>query len=193
MTSMAAKAAKGIPRTLAGSTPAGPHTCTQKYGDKERGMDMAKKTTAAAAPPKAYASAMDKLRDEMAENAGNRYVQVVGEYLTDYLLDHPEAEAAILAEGKSIKGSLSAMEAEARKVKVGSVAVLDDETGFRIVRGYFGIVEAEGNTSSDPAEPGHLTLAGSLRPTAPQQGQAFGETTPDPVDPFDRDALLGVM
>lgn len=143
-------------------------------------------------PPKSYASAMDKLRDEMAENAGNRYIQVVGEYLTDYLLDHPEAEAAILTEGKSIKGSLSAMEAEAKKVKVGSVAVLDDQTAFGIVRGYFGIVEGERReTSSDPAEPGHLTLAGSLGPTAPQQGKAFGETAPDPVDPFDLDALLG--
>ena len=58
---------------------------------------MAKKNVSAAPapPPVTYASAMDKIRDEMAKSKDN-YVQVVGEYLTDYLLAHPEAEAALL-------------------------------------------------------------------------------------------------
>lgn len=158
---------------------------------------MAKKGTPAASPPKTYARAMDKLRDEMAENAGNRYVQVVGEYLTDYLLDHPEAEAAILADGKSIKGSLSAMEAEARKVKVGSVAVLDDQTAFGIVRGYFGIVEGERReTSSAPASGGTFPRGEGTGETAEdviKKAENVAETQPDPVDPFDLDALMGVM
>lgn len=140
-------------------------------------------------PPKTYASAMDKLRDEMAENAGNRYIQVVGEYLTDYLLDHPEAEAAILTDGKSIKGSLSAMEAEARKVKVGSVAVLDDQTAFGIVRGYFGIAEDEvvDFASRDVGE-----IAAAMGRRAEAEGYV-PEAEPDSVDPFDLDALMGVI
>ncbi len=162
---------------------------------------MAKKTTAAAAsPPKTYASAMDKLRDEMAENAGSRYVQVVGEYLTDYLLDHPEAEASILAEGKSIKGSLSAMEAEARKVKVGSVAVLDDQTAFGIVRGYFGIVEAEdvskkvGDVSKKAEDVSKKSEDVSKKAEdVSKKAENVAETQPDPVDPFDLDALMGVI
>ena len=161
---------------------------------------MAKKAAAAAAPPKTYASAMDKLRDEMAENAGSRYVQVVGEYLTDYLLNHPEAEAAILTDGKSIKGSLSAMEAEARKVKTGSVAVLDDQTAFGIVRGYFGIAEAEdvskkAENVSKKAEDVSKRVEDVSKKSedVSKKAEDVPETQPDPIDPFDLDALMGVM
>ena len=159
----------------------------------------------ASPPPVEYASAMDKIRDEMAKSQDN-YTQVVGEYLTGYLLNHPEAEEKIMAEGKSIAGSLKAMEAEARKVKQGNVAVLDDRTAFGIVLQYYGLnagdvsetaenahgteknvtAEATGEaTSSDPPQAAaHLPL----------KGKAFGETgkTAAP-DPFDLDALLGVM
>ena len=124
------------------------------------------KTTAAAEPE--YAGATDKLRDEMAK-ANSRYVQVVGEYLTDYLQRHPEAEAAILAKGKSIQGSMNAMVAEASKRKQGNVAVLDDRTAFEIVLKYFGIEKAE-------AAPETVTV----------------ETVPEAEpDPFDLDALMG--
>ena len=176
-----------------------------------------KKTVAAAtrrqtkAPPKEYASAMDKIRDEMAKSKNN-YVQVVGEYLTDYLLAHPEAEAALLDKGKSIKGSLEAARKEAEKVQQGNVAVLDDRTVFGIVLGYFGLKsepempKTEGNvpktgenvpgettggtTSSDPPQAAaHLPLLPRLR-----QGKAFGETGQDTtLDPFDLDALMGVI
>ena len=127
---------------------------------------MATKTTKKAAdPPKTYASAMDKLRDEMADSKSG-YIQAVGEYMSDYLLSHPEAEAAILDPDKSIKGSLKAMENYARKHKEGSVAVVDPETGFRIVREYFGI-----KTGAD----------------VPNQRPQ----TPAAPDPFDLDALMG--
>ena len=176
---------------------------------------MATKTKAAASPPKAdpksvpgkdYPSAMDKLRDEMAMDGG-RYVQVVGEYLTGYLIDHPEAEAAILDKDKTIQGSLKAMESEARKVKTGNVAVLDDATGFRIVREYFGIgagadvtktpqnvtktpqnVTAAAGTSSVTAVAATPDARRLARAYGPPEGKAFGE-----ADPFDLDTLLGVM
>ena len=91
----------------------------------------------------AYDTAMDRLRDEMARNSENLYITAVGEYLTDYLTEHPASAAAINQKDKSIAGSLKAMEAEARKRKRGSVAVLDDRTAFKVVRGYYGI-EDEG-------------------------------------------------
>ena len=171
-----------------------------------------KKTVVAAtsrqtkAPPEEYASAMDKIRDEMAKSK-DKYVQVVGEYLTDYLLAHPEAEAALLEKSKNIKGSLETVRKEAEKVKQGNMAILDDRTVFGIVLGYFGIesgpdvlktgenvlktganVPGEttgGTTSSDPPQAAaHLPL----------KEKAFGKTGQDTTpDPFDLDALLGVM
>ena len=194
---------------------------------------MAKKNTAAAtsrqsaAPPVEYASAMDKLRDEMAKSKDN-YTRVVGEYLTGYLLAHPEAEAALLAKGKSIKGSLEAVRKEAEKVKTGNVAVLDDQTVFGIVLGYFGI-EAEADvlktgenvihtgenvlktgenvlkTGDDVLKTGeNVTAAATGEATSsdppqaaahlPLKGKASGETGKAAApDPFDLDALLGVM
>ena len=158
---------------------------------------MAKKNVAAdtsrqtKAPPTEYASAMDKLRDEMAKDADN-YVQVVGEYLTDYLLQHPEAEEAMLDKAKSIKGSLDAVRKEAQKVKQGNVAILDDKTVFGIVLGYYGLKsvpdvlkKAENVPASTEAKPD-------------RNGDRSGDyqspqSPPTTADPFDLDALLGVM
>ena len=173
------------------------------------------KTVAAAtsrqtkAPPEEYASAMDKLRDEMAKSKDN-YVQVVGEYLTDYLLAHPEAEAALMDKGRSIKGSLETVRKEAEKVKTGNMAILDDRTVYGIVLGYFGlksepdvlktegnVIKTEGNVikteGNVPAEAGTSFVTAGAVPPSPK-GKAFGEigqaTAPDP---FDLDALLGVI
>ena len=171
-----------------------------------------KKTVAAAtsrqtkAPPTEYATAMDKLRDEMAKSK-DIYVQVVGEYLTDYLLAHPEAEAALLAKGKSIEGSLAAVREEAEKVKTGNMAILDDRTVFGIVLKYFGlkpepdVIKTEGNVLKTGANVPGETTGGTTSSDPPQaaahlplKGKAFGETGKGTApDPFDLDALLGVM
>lgn len=139
----------------------------------------------ASPPPVEYASAMDKIRDEMAKSQDN-YTQVVGEYLTGYLLNHPEAEEKLLDSGKSVKESLETVRKEAEKVKKGNMAVLDDRTVFGIVLGYFGIKEEQGtgmagqaNEMTDSAE------APALTKEAP--------VTAATADPFDLDALLGVM
>ena len=174
-----------------------------------------KKTVAAAtsrqtkAPPEEYASAMDKLRDEMAKSK-DKYVQVVGEYLTDYLLAHPEAEAALLEKGKSIEGSLETVRGEAQKVRQGNVAVLDDRTVFGIVLGYFGLKSEPDLLKSEPdvlktgpdvikngenvpAEAGTSFVTAGAVPPSPK-GKAFGETgQATATDPFDLDALLGVI
>ncbi len=149
-----------------------------------------------ASPPVEYASAMDKIRDEMAKSQDN-YTQVVGEYLTGYLLQHPEAEEKLLDSGKSVKGSLETVRKEAEKVKNGNMAVLDDRTVFGIVLGYFGLksepevlktgenVTAEaGNSLSQPKADSSLE-EGALNGDGGAQGV--------PADPFDLDALLGVM
>ena len=169
---------------------------------------MAKKVAAAPAkrsksfrtpPPATYATAMDKLRDELAKSRDN-YVRVVGEYLTEFLLAHPEAEGKIMDADKSIKGSLEAVRKEAEKVKSGNMAVLDDNTVFGIVLGYFGIEDEPGTpppaTQAHPLSGeafGNATMEAPVMP--PMKGEvarSAGGVIPDP-DPFDLDALLGVM
>lgn len=83
--------------------------------------------------------AVMKIRDEMAQNVKNPYVQVVGDFLLRYLEQHPEAAEKILAQDKSIKGSLEAMKTEARKHQVDGCGVLTDEEGFTVVLKYYGI------------------------------------------------------
>lgn len=155
---------------------------------------MATKTkTKAASPPKEYTNAMDKIRDEMARTK-SRYVQVIGEFLTDYLLKHPEAEAAILAEGKTINGSLRDLENYARQHKEGSVAVVDDRTAFGVVLEYFGI---KGKAAAAGAS---SVTAGAVPPSQTGQGLGDPQTPADTTtvstltpDPFDLDALMGGM
>ena len=150
-----------------------------------------------------YASAMDKLRDEMAKDS-SEYVRVVGEYLTNYLLEHPEAEAALLNSAKTIHGSLKQIEDEARKHKQGNVGIVSDVRAFGLVLEYFGIVKgATGKTSSVTelrAAPPDMGLTGPVsletahsavsRALDAQEGKA--EETAPAFDPFDLDALLGV-
>ena len=54
---------------------------------------------------KTYASAMDKIRDEMAASKDSK-IQLLGEGLTALLQLHPELEKHILEKGKTIKGAL---------------------------------------------------------------------------------------
>lgn len=140
--------------------------------------------------PAVFERAIDKIRDEMA-NSKQGYVQAVGEALTEYLQGHPEAEEKLLAKGKTIAGAVKAVEDEARKNKTGNVGVVDPAKGFEIIMGYFGIdakvsvsigEAAAAGTSSDPAEGGA---------TFPK-GEGTGKP-PMEADPFDLDALLGVL
>lgn len=159
---------------------------------------MAKKVAAA---PAEYTSAMDKLRDELAKSRDN-YVRVVGEYLTEFLLAHPEAEGKIMDADKSIKGSLETVRKEAEKVKSGNMAVLDDKTVFGIVLGYFGIEDEPGTPPPATQAPplsgeafGNATMEAPVMP--PLRREASGEVARSAggvipaADPFDLDALLG--
>lgn len=135
---------------------------------------MASKTKSASPPEVSYTTAMDKIRDEMAKSKDN-YVQVVGEYMTGYLLAHPEAEAALMEKGKSISGSLKVVREEASKVKQGNMAILDDRTVYGIVLGYFGI-ESEavnGRTTSSVS-------ADALPPSPKGEGKGTGDAIQKP-------------
>lgn len=82
---------------------------------------------------------MDKIRAEMENNQGNSYIQVVGNFVLQHINDNPAAAERILTEGKTLKGSLDAMRKVAEGKKVGGMAVLTPEEGYKAVLGYFGI------------------------------------------------------
>lgn len=166
-----------------------------------------KSKTAAASPPKAepksvlgkeYPSAIDKIRDEMAMN-GQRYVQIIGEYLTEYVQARPEAGEKILAKDKDIQGSIHWIRAEAEKHKEGNVGIVDDETAFGIVLKYFGITPSQ--SPSAPALPltgasqGETTSSGDDGAVPSfQTGVAFGKAqTSADADLFDLGALIGTL
>lgn len=91
--------------------------------------------------------AMDKLRDEMAQKSDNAYVHAVGEYLTAYLLAHPNAAEAIMAEGKTIEGSLKQAKDAASKKQQNGVAVVKDADVYAEVLKYYGL---EGDEKAKP-------------------------------------------
>lgn len=134
--------------------------------------------------PAAYSCAMDKLRDEMAKADGQ--LKYLGEGMTVLLQLRPECEAAILAQGKTLSGALSAIRSAAK----GGVA--DPIASTTAICGYYGIpcpdpralaleinralIGGTGEaTSSDRPEAGHLPLKGKA----------------EEADLFDLDALLG--
>ncbi|MFF5993440.1 hypothetical protein AAGS61_01640 [Lysinibacillus sp. KU-BSD001] len=81
--------------------------------------------------------AIEKLENEMT--ASNKYVQVVGQFLLEYIQAQPDAAVKILAEDKTVKGSLQHMKNAARKQAVDGMAMLTEEEGFAIVLKYFDI------------------------------------------------------
>jgi hypothetical protein len=85
--------------------------------------------------------AIKKIQDEIEAEKKNSYVQYVGKYMIEYLNKNNGYAQNILDETKSIKGSLQHMEAEAKKIKQGNMAMFSPDEGLKIVLEYFGIKE----------------------------------------------------
>ncbi|WP_217496398.1 hypothetical protein [Paenibacillus algicola] len=65
----------------------------------------------------------------------NPYIQVIGNFLIQYVQANPESAVGILGEGKSIAKSLDAMKQEGQKKQSNGMAMI---TGQDILK-YFGI------------------------------------------------------
>lgn len=96
--------------------------------------------------------AIIKLKAEMDQNKTNSYIQVVGDFIIQYVKENQEVAEKILVEEKTILKSLNEMKKAAEKKKVGNCAVLSDQEGFKIVLQYFGI-EADPTITQTPLEP----------------------------------------
>lgn len=129
-----------------------------------------------------FEAATDKIRDEMAANAKDTAILVIGEFMTNLLAEKPETAEKIMAEGKSLKGAMSDMSDYGRKHKSGNYAAVDYFTGIGIVLEHFGI---EKLSSMDIMRIGYR--AGAV-PEAPTQEPARKKHS---ADELDIDALLG--
>lgn len=87
-----------------------------------------------------YDKAMEKIRDEMAREHGNRNLCAFGEFMTDYLMRHPDAAEGILQEGKSLKGAWEKLVNYAkRQPRSGVCVAIADQDAYRICLEYFGL------------------------------------------------------
>ena len=80
--------------------------------------------------------AIEKVKEEMK----NSSLKIIGEYVLKHLEVNKNAAKNIVEGKKNLKGSIDAMRREAEKVKVGNMAILTEEEGFKIVDKYFGFV-----------------------------------------------------
>lgn len=94
--------------------------------------------------------AVAKLEAEMKKK--DPYIQVIGQFLNEFLKQRPDAGEQVMAKDKSIAGSLQAMRSIAEKRKVGNCAVLTDEEGFATVLEYFGVTGQVQASSVDASQ-----------------------------------------
>lgn len=80
--------------------------------------------------------AIEKINAEMQKDPSNRYMEIIGHYVIDRC---DEALAAKIAEGKTLKDAMTAVERRAGKAKKGNVAVLTPGEVFGEVDKYFGL------------------------------------------------------
>ncbi|MGE6515168.1 hypothetical protein [Lysinibacillus sphaericus] len=118
--------------------------------------------------------AMAKLRAELRVEKVHPYVSAIGNFLMDLLKDNPSSAEKILAEGKTIIGSMKAMRKVAEKQKVDNCAVLTPEQGFKAVLDYFDI------KTTDAA-----LVANAVAPNTPNYAPKESVTTPRPAQRFE--------
>lgn len=124
-----------------------------------------------------YQKAVDRIRDEMAKEAGNPGIQFLGGWLTGELEKRPELAETILDEQKSIKGAFGKIHDYASKHKTGNFAFVPPEKALEIVGEYYGIeTQALGATQPHP----------SAAQTPSPQGKGKGNAG------LDLDDLLGL-
>lgn len=104
--------------------------------------------------------AIAKINAEMQREPQNLYMEAVGHHVIDSCTTEANAEA-ILTEGRTLRGALDAIRAEAKKQATGGVAVMTDAAVFAIADNYFGL------TNTSPAAPAVPAPAAKPRAAAP--------------------------
>lgn len=132
----------------------------------------------------------DAIRDEMTK-AGNGYIEMMGEMMTEYLRIHPETE---IDGKKNLKGAFGALKGVAQKKQKGGCYAMPPQEVYSEMMIYFGLPHADADFRA--------VMAALIGATA-MGGQAVSEkceaitrrhekAEPAAADEFDLDALLGV-
>ena len=121
-----------------------------------------------------YDRAMDKLRDEMAQEKSSA-VKMAGELITLYLMADPANAEKILADGNTIKGAYSAMREYARKNRC---ECIPPDEACDIFAEYYGFSKLSFDEIWSAAQSGQKG-----KPQAPAKPES---------DDLDLDALLGL-
>lgn len=82
--------------------------------------------------------ALEKIQSEMTD-ANHAHITVIGEFLLNHLNAYPDVAEKIVAEDKSIAGSIQAMANAAKEKAVNGMAMLTEQEGYGIVLNYFDI------------------------------------------------------
>lgn len=102
--------------------------------------------------------AIAKLKAEMEANKTNAYVQAIGQFLIEHVKSNPASAEKIMANSKTVAGSLDAMRKEAEKKRTGNFAILTPQEGFSIALEYFGIdAKSASLTPQQPVQEADLT------------------------------------
>ena len=154
--------------------------------------DTKKSPQTSAETERTYANAIDKIRDEMAGSKGGQ-IQLLGEGLTAMLQLHPEWEKHVLEKGRTLAGALEAV----RKNATGGCS--DPIQTTKSLCGYYGIecvnphvlaLEVTVAMMGGAGDTTSFVSAGALPPSPEGEGS---REEPKEADPFDLDALLGVL
>lgn len=135
-----------------------------------------------------FDSAIDKIRDAMACSKSEQ-IQLLGEGLTALLQLHPELEDKILQKEKTLDGALGAV----RKNAVGGCS--DPVRTTKSLCEYFGIECKNPHALAlevTVAMMGGEAAAGNS-PAPAGAPSTKGRAEEKPADPFDLDALMGVL
>ena len=108
--------------------------------------------------------ALAQLRAEMEQKERNPYVQLIGDFLIRHIEANPHDAGRIMADGKTIEGSLASMRTAAEKKKVGNMGILSDAEGYAIVLQYYGI---RAEAAASPAQVPPAELRGGSPPITP--------------------------
>lgn len=101
-----------------------------------------------------YASAVDRIRDEMAGTKDDA-IQAVGEMMTEQLRAQPQISELVQKKDKTLRGAYQAISDYAYKHSTGNHAVVPPAKAMELIADYYGFTPTEGKPASTEETQAH--------------------------------------